>query len=142
MATPGNKAAVKSGAWSADLIAETAEELRPRLQQIIDQAPWITAVDVDGLEDYLRDRARLERLERWLATNGDRYSTGKRAGELRVQDMQLLNTLRRRCMDHRARLLLDPASRARARVDRRMLDLAALWAQLEDDEEGDEEVEA
>ncbi len=140
---PGNLVSVTHGAWSARLVAETEEELRPALQAIVDAAGWIQAVDVLALEGYLHDWARLVRLQRWLQENGDRYTSGKRAGELRDRDLREVASLQRRCLDHRRALLLDPASRARARVDRRALDLAAEWMKLDDDDSGetDEEVD-
>lgn len=109
----GNLAGVRSGAWSPRLVAETVEELRPDLQAIIDEAPWITALDRHAVEDYLLDRARLERLEQWLAEKGDRDADD----QLRDRDIRELSTLRRRCMDHRARLGLDPVSRLRLERD-------------------------
>ena len=71
----GNTAAARSGAWSERLVSETAEELRPRLQTVVAQALWVRPMDVDALEDYLWDRARLQRLEEWLAANGDEDAT-------------------------------------------------------------------
>jgi hypothetical protein len=90
-------------------------------------------MDVDALEDYLWDRARLQRLEEWLAANGDRYPEGHdRAGELRDRDLREVASLRRRCMDHRARLGLDPASRARMNLDQVLAaDVAMLMAELD-----------
>lgn len=110
---PGNLAGVRSGAWSPRLIAETVEELRPDLQSIVDAAPWIAALDRHALEDYLLDRARLARLESWLAEKGERDDKGN----LRERDLREVSTLRRRCMDHRARLGLDPLSRVRLERD-------------------------
>lgn len=131
----GNAAAVKSGAWSPALIEQTMTELRPDLAAIIEDAPWILPIDRHGLEDYLHDRARLARLERWLAENGDRYPEGhKRAGELRSRDLAEIGSLRRRCMDARRALGLDPASRARMRFGSRALDLAHELAVLDVEE--------
>lgn len=126
---PGNLEAAKHGAWSNRLVAETVEELRPDLQRIVDQASWIMPLDAHALEDYLLDRARLTRLERWLGEHGDRYPAGhKRAGELRDRDLREVASLRRRCMDHRSCLGLNPAARARMDLERQQWDLAALWA--------------
>jgi hypothetical protein len=135
----GNTMAVRSGAWSPRLITETMEELRPELQRLVDLAPWVRPLDEHALIDYLRDLARLERLERWLADHGDRYPDGhKRAGELRDRDLREVASLRRRCMDHRARLGFEPAARARLDLDRaQAVDLARAWAGEGDDEGGD-----
>src|SRR5438093_1510241 len=66
------------------LVSEAVEELRPKMQAVVDQATWIRPVGFDALTDYLYDQARLTRLEVWLAEHGDRYPSGhKRAGELR-----------------------------------------------------------
>ena len=135
----GNLAPVKSGAWSARLVAETVDELRPELQERIDASPWITALDADELDEYLRDRARLIRLERWLAEHGDRYPEGHdRAGELRDRDLREVAALRRRLMDARASLGWTPLARVRMALDRTLsLDVAALMARLAADDDGD-----
>lgn len=127
----GNKVAVKSGAWSPELVAETMEELRPALVQILERAWWITPLDRDAAEDYLRDRARLLRLERWLAENGDR----KDDGELRERDLREVSALRRRCMDHRNALGLTPLARVRLGLDQSpgSADLALLWSDGSED---------
>lgn len=128
----GNTVSAKHGAWSPRLVNETMAELKPELQAIIDGAPWIETIDQHGLLDYLRDMARLERLERWLADNGDRYPEDhKQAGELRDRDLREVASLRRRCMDHRTRLGLDPLSRSRLglNVGKPSIDVARLWAQ-------------
>lgn len=118
----GNLAGARSGAWSPRLVSETMEQLRPELQRIIDMAPWCRPIDEWALTDYLRDVARLERLEVWLEANGDRYPEGhKSAGELRDRDLREVASLRRRCMDHRSRLGLDPVSRSRLSVERKLV---------------------
>lgn len=118
-AQPGNLLGVKSGAWSPRLVSQTMEELRPQLQAIIDLAPWCRPVDELALTDMLRDMARAERLEVWLAEHGDRYPEGhERAGELRDRDLRELGALRNRLLAHRSRLGLDPASRARMDLSR------------------------
>lgn len=126
---PGNKVAAKSGAWSEELVAETMEELRPALVQIIERCWWITPVDRDAAEDYLRDRARLLRFERWLDEVGERDDKG----EPRERWLREISALRRRCMDHRAALGLTPQARARLGIDQAhgSADLALLWSNEE-----------
>lgn len=133
-AEPGNTLAAKSGAWSPRLVGAAMNELRPQLEAVIAEAPWCKPVDELALVDFLRDMARAEQLERWLAENGDRYPEGhKRAGELRDYDLRHLGALRNRLLTHRARLGLDPASRARAGFERQSgPDLASIWAESEE----------
>jgi hypothetical protein len=129
--TEGNTVSVRSGAWSERLVAETVEELRPAMQDIIDQAPWLQAIDAWAIDDYVKDRARLLRLERWLDTYSDRYPEGHdRVDELRDRDLREVGSLRRRCMDHRARLGLDPAARSRMALSTRVFDVALAMAAL------------
>lgn len=138
----GNRLSVRSGAWSPRLVTDTMSELAGEFQATIDAAPWIRSIDERGMLDYLRDAARLERLERWLHEHGDRYpdDDDKNPGELRDRDLREVASLRRRCMEHRARLGLDPASRARMNLDRSLhADLAAVWAA---DEDGDPDAAA
>lgn len=132
---PGNAVGVRSGAWSDRLITETVDELRPQLQRIIDQAPWCRPVDELALEDFMWDLARAKRLERFLIDHGDRYPDDhpKYPGDLRDRDLRELNAIRNRLLVHRARLGLDPASRARMNLDRAVAtDLASMWAEGQD----------
>jgi hypothetical protein len=63
-ATPGNTIALKHGAHSAEAIAATAAELRPRLFEI---APWLDpAQDVIAVDRFLRVEARSLRLDHYL----------------------------------------------------------------------------
>jgi len=60
----GNQVAIRHGANSAAAIAETAEELRPRLFEI---APWLDPVlDVIAADRFLRVEARSLRLDNYL----------------------------------------------------------------------------
>lgn len=140
----GNKLSTRSGAWSPRFVTETMEELRPQLQTIIDEAPWCRPIDELALLDMLRDMARAERLERWLDKHGDRYPDDhkKHPGELRDRDLRELGALRNRLLTHRARLGLDPASRGRMNLERRLgLDVAAAMAAIaaQSQEQGEHE---
>lgn len=130
-AEPGNTLAVKHGGWSERLIAETIEELRPAMQRIIDQCAWLQPIDEWAISDYLYDRARLLRIRRWVEEQDDAE------GPLHEGADREVNRLMRRCLDHRARLGLDPASRSRLALERALApDVAAAIAGLDEEVDG------
>lgn len=80
-ATPGNKIALKHGANSAEAIAATAEELRPRLFEV---ATWLDPVlDVIAVDRFLRVEARSLRLDHYL--NGLDEETSARLHKVHEQ---------------------------------------------------------
>ncbi|HXN61400.1 MAG TPA: hypothetical protein VN886_13200 [Acidimicrobiales bacterium] len=127
-ATPGNTIAMRHGAWSPRRIDPRAQEL---VDAIAPGVTWWQPCDWPAVWAWARIEARVELLTEWLADKG---------GDLDADDTvrpaaDLLTRLTVQAANMRARLGLDPLSRARLGRDTAAasVDLARLWA-ADDDE--------
>jgi len=105
----GNAVAVSHGAYSDRLVDPEAEAL---LVRVLEHNPHLTAQDIPAAMDYAITLARAWRLESWLTRVGDLDSKGRvRPG------VETVRKWLERAERARARLGLDPVSRASLRVD-------------------------
>jgi len=124
---PGNVAALRHGAWAKRLVDPAAEELLAATEQTVD---WWRECDRPAAWAWARTEVRIQRLTEWLASQG-----GDIDGDGAVRPAAaLLSTLEARAESLRARLGLDPLSRARLGRDvaASQVDLARLWASEDD----------
>jgi len=100
-ATPGNRIALKHGAYSAEAIAAVAEELRPRLFEI---AEWLDPVlDVIAVDRFLRCEARSLMLDRHCLSPDASMKAHEQATAASRLAAQLGTTLG---LDYRSRMQL------------------------------------
>ena len=119
----GNQVALKHGAWSPRRVDPRASEL---VELVSPTVSWWTPADRPAVWAWARCEARIELLVEYLAELGDLDD----AGDVRPAS-DLLTRLESQAMGHRARLGLDPLSRARLGRDTAaaQVDLARLWAE-------------
>lgn len=118
----GNEVAVRHGVYSPRRVDPLARDLVELVARDVD---WWHDCDRPAVWAWARTEARVQLLVEWLAERGDLDDTGavRPASEL-------LTRLEARAESLRARLGLDPLSRARLGRDTAagMVDLARLWA--------------
>ncbi len=137
---PGNLAAAKHGALSPRLVEPRAAEMASALVALANDpgSPVVYLSDVSygpAVRAWARCEASLERLDAYLSDVGllDEEGTPRPATRLR-------DRMETRSESLRARLGLDPLSRARLGRDvaAGQVDVARLFAEMsDDDEEGD-----
>lgn len=118
---PGNEVAVKHGAWSPRRVDPLATEM----VATVADATWLRPADRPALWSWARCEARIQLVVEWLEAKGDLSDDG----EVRPA-ADLLTRLEAQASGLRARLGLDPLSRARLGRDvaAQQVDLARLWA--------------
>jgi hypothetical protein len=133
----GHELSMRHGAWSPRKVEPLAGEHAERLlaQASAPQSPVAYLADPTyrpTVWAWARTEARIQLLSEWLI---DRGSEVDDKGEA-VGAANLLNQLESRAESLRARLGLDPLSRARLGRDvaAAQVDVAALMAQLDDDD--------
>ena len=128
----GNTAAVRHGGYSHRVSEPRARAILDQLRR--ENPAWIEDVDDFALTAWARVEARVQIVEEYVQTHGELTTKGNP-----TPAASFLTRLQRTAADHRARLGLDPLSRARLGRDTAAarLDLAALWAS-EDVEGGTE----
>lgn len=123
-ATAGNEIALKHGAWSERMIAPLAARL---VAEVIEGNSYLQdATYASALQSWGRTEARIELVTTYLLEHG-----GDLEGDGSVRPAsELLNKLEARAENLRARLGLDPLSRARLGRDvtAASVDLAQLMA--------------
>lgn len=106
--TPGNVVGLRHGAYSRYVIPE-ADELVP---VVLDGAPHLTQADTAAVRDYAIAQVRAWRLAAAVEASGELDAKGKP-----VPALALLHDWLGRAQAARARLGLDPTSRAALAVD-------------------------
>jgi hypothetical protein len=134
---PGNRAALKHGAWSGRLVDPRAAEMVQALLELANTAesPVAYLGDVSygsAVRAWARCEARLTLLDEYIATHGDLDDEGNPRPA-----SSLMNALEARAEALRSRLGLDPLSRARLGRDiaAGQVDVARLLAALDDEDE-------
>lgn len=121
---PGNQIGLRHGAFSPRRLEPLADEL---LERAIGSESYLAEPDYrPALEAWARAEARCILVAEWLAENGilDGRGRPRPAADYAIR-------LERLASEHRARLGLDPLSRARLGRDvtSTKADLARLWAE-------------
>jgi len=129
---PGNAAAVRHGAFSPRKVDPLAEEI---VQAIEGSVTWWRPCDRPSIWAWARTEARVQLLAEWLADRGDLDDVDDTVRPA----ADLLTKLEARAESMRAKLGLDPLSRARLGRDTAAgaVDLARVWA-ADDAERGHE----
>lgn len=118
---PGNTAALKHGAWSPAVVEPKATEI---LEAVRPTVTWWTPADEPAVQAWARTEARVQLIHEWLVERGSELDA---EGEV-LGAANMLTRLEKQAEGLRARLGLDPLSRAKLGKDTAVGHLSAAQA--------------